>query len=172
MGRWAGSLGWVAGLGHWARVQGIGFRHFSSSSSSPLHQNKSSKTRTPEPQHSKARITPQKSSSRTRATPTKKTTPSAKGRKATPPRRPSPRGSRGEVGEVRKGLSFGQRASSSSSAASDGEAASLLWVDKYKPRALKGLIGQQGEQSCANKLLRWLQSWYRQHTGDKKPAGV
>uniref|UniRef100_A0A8C6L9U0 Replication factor C subunit 1 n=1 Tax=Nothobranchius furzeri TaxID=105023 RepID=A0A8C6L9U0_NOTFU len=42
---------------------------------------------------------------------------------------------------------------------------SLLWVDKYRPRSLKAVIGQQGDQSCANKLLRWLQSWYQHHSG-------
>ncbi|XP_057263564.1 replication factor C subunit 1 isoform X1 [Pezoporus wallicus] len=36
----------------------------------------------------------------------------------------------------------------------------LLWVDKYKPVSLKAVIGQQGEQSCANKLLRWLRNWH------------
>ncbi|XP_061235668.1 replication factor C subunit 1 isoform X2 [Neopsephotus bourkii] len=37
----------------------------------------------------------------------------------------------------------------------------LLWVDKYKPVSLKAVIGQQGEQSCANKLLRWLRNWHK-----------
>ncbi|NWH75155.1 RFC1 factor, partial [Piaya cayana] len=37
----------------------------------------------------------------------------------------------------------------------------LLWVDKYKPVSLKTVIGQQGEQSCANKLLRWLRNWHK-----------
>lgn len=37
----------------------------------------------------------------------------------------------------------------------------LLWVDKYKPVSLKAVIGQQGEQSCANKLLRWLRNWQK-----------
>ncbi|XP_034280711.1 replication factor C subunit 1 [Pantherophis guttatus] len=37
----------------------------------------------------------------------------------------------------------------------------LLWVDKYKPTSLKTIIGQQGEQSCANKLLRWLKNWQK-----------
>uniref|UniRef100_A0A673CIY7 Replication factor C subunit 1 n=1 Tax=Sphaeramia orbicularis TaxID=375764 RepID=A0A673CIY7_9TELE len=41
--------------------------------------------------------------------------------------------------------------------------ASLLWVDKYRPRSLKTVIGQQGDQSCANKLLRWLQNWHKHH---------
>uniref|UniRef100_A0A8D0AAY4 Replication factor C subunit 1 n=1 Tax=Sander lucioperca TaxID=283035 RepID=A0A8D0AAY4_SANLU len=52
------------------------------------------------------------------------------------------------------------------------EDASLLWVDKYRPRSLKTVIGQQGDQSCANKLLRWLQNWYRHHSGgsSKPPA--
>ncbi|XP_064305374.1 replication factor C subunit 1 [Phalacrocorax carbo] len=37
----------------------------------------------------------------------------------------------------------------------------LLWVDKYKPVSFKAIIGQQGEQSCANKLLRWLRNWHK-----------
>uniref|UniRef100_A0A671KXL1 Replication factor C subunit 1 n=1 Tax=Sinocyclocheilus anshuiensis TaxID=1608454 RepID=A0A671KXL1_9TELE len=44
---------------------------------------------------------------------------------------------------------------------------SLLWVDKYRPRSLKNLIGQQGDQSCANKLLRWLQNWHKHHSAAK-----
>ncbi|CAN2388507.1 protein-DNA loading ATPase activity [Pristimantis euphronides] len=52
-----------------------------------------------------------------------------------------------------------------------GKTESLLWVDKYKPTSVKTIIGQQGEQSCANKLIRWLRAWYKNHsTDDKKPA--
>ncbi|XP_078402409.1 replication factor C subunit 1 isoform X1 [Cetorhinus maximus] len=49
------------------------------------------------------------------------------------------------------------------------EEQSLLWVDKYKPAALKNIIGQQGEQSCANKLVRWLKKWHVNNSGDSKP---
>ncbi|NXN95136.1 RFC1 factor, partial [Rhinopomastus cyanomelas] len=42
----------------------------------------------------------------------------------------------------------------------------LLWVDKYKPASLKAVIGQQGEQSCANKLLRWLRNWHQTSPDD------
>ncbi|NWX43031.1 RFC1 factor, partial [Steatornis caripensis] len=42
----------------------------------------------------------------------------------------------------------------------------LLWVDKYKPVSLKAIIGQQGEQSCANKLLRWLRNWHKNTSDD------
>ncbi|XP_009278447.1 PREDICTED: replication factor C subunit 1 [Aptenodytes forsteri] len=42
----------------------------------------------------------------------------------------------------------------------------LLWVDKYKPVSLKAVIGQQGEQSCANKLLRWLRNWHKNTSED------
>ncbi|NXL95687.1 RFC1 factor, partial [Alectura lathami] len=42
----------------------------------------------------------------------------------------------------------------------------LLWVDKYKPASLKAVIGQQGEQSCANKLLRWLRNWHKNTSGE------
>uniref|UniRef100_A0A8C3KRB2 Replication factor C subunit 1 n=1 Tax=Calidris pygmaea TaxID=425635 RepID=A0A8C3KRB2_9CHAR len=41
-----------------------------------------------------------------------------------------------------------------------------LWVDKYKPASLKAIIGQQGEQSCANKLLRWLRNWQKNSSED------
>uniref|UniRef100_A0A673FRR8 Replication factor C subunit 1 n=1 Tax=Sinocyclocheilus rhinocerous TaxID=307959 RepID=A0A673FRR8_9TELE len=50
---------------------------------------------------------------------------------------------------------------------SENEGSSLLWVDKYCPRSLKNLIGQQGDQSCANKLLRWLQNWHKHHSAAK-----
>lgn len=43
-----------------------------------------------------------------------------------------------------------------------------LWVDKYKPTNIKQIIGQQGEKSCANKLLKWLKNWYRNHSENKK----
>ena len=44
-----------------------------------------------------------------------------------------------------------------------GNYGNQLWVDKYKPTSLKQVIGQQGEKSCANKLLRWLRSWEQNH---------
>lgn len=31
----------------------------------------------------------------------------------------------------------------------------LMWVDKYRPRTLKNIIGQQGDKSNAKKLLRY-----------------
>ena len=31
-----------------------------------------------------------------------------------------------------------------------------MWVDKYRPRCLKNVIGQQGDKSSARKLLRCL----------------
>ena len=33
-----------------------------------------------------------------------------------------------------------------------------MWVDKYRPRSLKNVIGQQGDKSSAKKLLRSLPS--------------
>uniref|UniRef100_A0A8C0T5R2 Replication factor C subunit 1 n=1 Tax=Canis lupus familiaris TaxID=9615 RepID=A0A8C0T5R2_CANLF len=53
---------------------------------------------------------------------------------------------------------------------SENKVENLLWVDKYKPTSLKTIIGQQGDQSCANKLLRWLQNWHRGPPEDKKRA--
>uniref|UniRef100_A0A8C2FWQ8 Replication factor C subunit 1 n=1 Tax=Cyprinus carpio TaxID=7962 RepID=A0A8C2FWQ8_CYPCA len=72
--------------------------------------------------------------------------------------------------EVKKSLSFDQSkgASPVSHSTPESEGSSLLWVDKYRPRSLKNLIGQQGDQSCANKLLRWLQNWHKHHSGNTK----
>ncbi|XP_050532917.1 replication factor C subunit 1 isoform X2 [Daktulosphaira vitifoliae] len=38
-----------------------------------------------------------------------------------------------------------------------------LWVDKYKPISLKQIIGQTGDKSNVNKLLKWLKVWYTNH---------
>lgn len=78
--------------------------------------------------------------------------------------------------EGRRGLDFGQRilekniskgAESPIQETSKGGAETLLWVDKYKPTSLKMIIGQQGDQSCANKLFRWLRNWYKNSSDDK-----
>ncbi|CAG2163081.1 unnamed protein product [Oppiella nova] len=43
-----------------------------------------------------------------------------------------------------------------------------LWVDKYTPESTKQVIGQQGDRSCVNKLLKWLSNWHKNL--DKKPG--
>ncbi|TRY96810.1 hypothetical protein DNTS_016309 [Danionella cerebrum] len=75
----------------------------------------------------------------------------------------------GSSSDVKKSLSF-DKPKTTSNSGSKTEGSSLLWVDKYRPRSLKSLIGQQGDQSCANKLLRWLQNWHKHHSGNAKPA--
>ena len=35
----------------------------------------------------------------------------------------------------------------------------MLWVDKYRPRAVKQIIGQQGDKSNMRKLMNWLRDW-------------
>ncbi|CAK8697042.1 unnamed protein product [Clavelina lepadiformis] len=48
----------------------------------------------------------------------------------------------------------------------------LMWVDKYKPKTTKQIIGQQGASSNMNKLMKWLKNWYannRTAEGKKKP---
>ncbi|PAA68229.1 hypothetical protein BOX15_Mlig000282g7, partial [Macrostomum lignano] len=47
----------------------------------------------------------------------------------------------------------------------------LMWVDKYKPRSLKQIIGQSGPASCASKLVAWLSSWHR-HLASGVKRGV
>ena len=34
-----------------------------------------------------------------------------------------------------------------------------LWVEKYKPKNLGKIVGQNGGASCAKKLLNWLRDW-------------
>ena len=43
----------------------------------------------------------------------------------------------------------------------------MLWVDKYRPRAVKQIIGQQGDKSNMRKLMNWLRDWEK---NTKKPA--
>ncbi|XP_063166845.1 replication factor C subunit 1 [Candoia aspera] len=83
-----------------------------------------------------------------------------------------------EAGAVRRGLDFDQKllekkqvpkdekSSVHEAKKSGGEV--LLWVDKYKPTSLKSIIGQQGDHSCANTLLRWLKNWHKTSLEDKQ----
>ncbi|KAJ7326672.1 hypothetical protein JRQ81_016431 [Phrynocephalus forsythii] len=83
-----------------------------------------------------------------------------------------------ETVEAKRGLDFDQKILEKKQVSADagspvqemskrgGE--QLLWVDKYKPASLKAIIGQQGDQSCANKLLRWLKNWYKNTSQDKQ----
>ena len=43
---------------------------------------------------------------------------------------------------------------------------SLMWVDKYRPRTVKQIIGQQGDKSNMRKLMNWLRDWDKNR---KKP---
>ncbi|KAB7498285.1 Replication factor C subunit 1 [Armadillidium nasatum] len=43
-----------------------------------------------------------------------------------------------------------------------------MFVDRYRPVSLKNIIGQQGEQSNAKKLLNWLKNWANNQSGAKK----
>lgn len=128
-------------------------------------ENKSSKTRTPDSRgkvaSSAKKATPQGPS------PNKRSSSGGKSK----PGSASKSGARGaSCSEVKKSLSFDQTKTASpvSHSAPENDGSSLLWVDKYRPRSLKNLIGQQGDQSCANKLLRWLQSWHKHHSGNAK----
>lgn len=48
----------------------------------------------------------------------------------------------------------------------------LPWTEKHKPKDIKAIIGQQGENSNLNRLISWLQNWYKNHTGKNKPKLV
>lgn len=45
----------------------------------------------------------------------------------------------------------------------------LAWTEKYKPTNMKGIIGQQGDQSNMKKLTNWLQNWHKNHCGQNRP---
>lgn len=130
-----------------------------------IFQNKSATAKTPD---SRGKRTP----------PAKKATPQGPSpNKKSPSAGKSKSGSVSETSvasrsssEVKKSLACDQTktASPGSHSTPENDGNSLLWVDKYRPRSLKSLIGQQGDQSCANKLLRWLQNWHRHHSGNAK----
>ncbi|XP_051888471.1 replication factor C subunit 1 isoform X2 [Pristis pectinata] len=90
----------------------------------------------------------------------------------------SPSAENGESSGCKRSMSFGTEPFTNSSAPKCDRPAqmlmkeeqSLMWVDKYRPAALKNIIGQQGEQSCANKLVRWLKKWHANNAGNSKPA--
>lgn len=46
----------------------------------------------------------------------------------------------------------------------------LSWTDKYKPRDLKHVIGQQDSTSNMNKLCKWLKNWYRNQQPDVRKS--
>ena len=48
----------------------------------------------------------------------------------------------------------------------------LLWVDKYRPRSTKSIIGQQGDRSNAKKLSQWLQNWDKNHQRGGEKGGA
>ncbi|XP_041789343.1 replication factor C subunit 1 isoform X2 [Chelmon rostratus] len=134
-------------------------------------ESKASTTRTPPSKTSKStpkaqKVSPSKGNSRSPHTPSPSKTGLTQGHDARTRGGGTPSG-RGSGHSARRELGLPSSASSSSDpdTSQTGEGSSLLWVDKYRPRSLKTVIGQQGDQSCANKLLRWLQNWHRHHSG-------
>lgn len=124
---------------------------------------------TPKPQ----KISPSKGNSRSPQTPSPSKTGLSQAHSARVAQSSTHPG-RGLGHTTRRELDLSSSASSApdpSSPSLSEEGACLLWVDKYRPRSLKTVIGQQGDQSCANKLTRWLQNWHKSHSGgSSKPA--
>ncbi|KAL8207503.1 UNVERIFIED_CONTAM: replication factor C subunit 1 [Gekko kuhli] len=121
--------------------------------------------------------TPQKAEAEKRKISPAKSETETKKKKPTPGKDGGVKSAKKETMEARRGLFFDQKALENKHAARDaerpvqekskGEAEVLLWVDKYKPTSLKTIIGQQGDRSCANKLLFWLRNWHRNTSEDK-----
>lgn len=40
-------------------------------------------------------------------------------------------------------------------------------VEKYRPKTMKQIIGQQGDKSCAHNLYVWLRDWHKNHQNPK-----
>ncbi|KAB0368430.1 hypothetical protein FD755_020196 [Muntiacus reevesi] len=129
---------------------------------------------------SKLERTPQKNDQgKRKSSPTKKESESKKC-KLTPKRESSIKSLKKEASVPQRGLDFREQAAEETNGdgragnladdSSESRVESLLWVDKYKPASLKTVIGQQGDQSCANRLLRWLQSWHRRPSEEKRHA--
>lgn len=127
---------------------------------------------------SKLERTPKKNDQgKRKSSPTKKESQSKKC-KLTPQRESSIKSLKKEARVSQRGLDFKEQAAEETNGdgrarnladdSSESRVESLLWVDKYKPASLKTIIGQQGDQSCANKLLRWLQNWHRSPSEGKK----
>lgn len=127
---------------------------------------------------SKLERTPQKNGQgKRKISPTKKESESKKS-KLTPKRDSSVKSIKKETSVFRRGLDFKEQVAEETNGdsqarnlagdSSENKVENLLWVDKYKPVSLKTIIGQQGDQSCANKLLRWLQNWHKSPSEEKK----
>lgn len=43
-------------------------------------------------------------------------------------------------------------------------------VEKYRPKTMKQILGQQGDKSPANKLYNWLLNWHKNQNGNVKHA--
>ncbi|XP_076992731.1 replication factor C subunit 1 isoform X2 [Tamandua tetradactyla] len=129
---------------------------------------------------SKLERTPQKNEQKKRKTSPNKKESESKKSNLTPKRVNSIKPIKTEMSVFRKGLDFKEQVVGETNGdsrvrhladeSSENHVESLLWVDKYKPTSLKTIIGQQGDQSCANKLLRWLQNWHKSPSEDKKHA--
>ncbi|XP_045429338.1 replication factor C subunit 1 isoform X3 [Pipistrellus kuhlii] len=129
---------------------------------------------------SKLQRTPQKNhQGKRKSSPSKKDSESKK-RQRTPRKDSSVTAVKKEASVLPRGLDFKKQvaaetdgdswAGNVADGSSENKVAHLLWVDKYKPTSLKTIIGQQGDQSCANKLLRWLQNWHKSPSEDRRHA--
>ncbi|XP_071562880.1 replication factor C subunit 1 isoform X1 [Temnothorax nylanderi] len=49
---------------------------------------------------------------------------------------------------------------------------SELLVEKYKPKTMKQIIGQQGDKSCAHNLYVWLRDWHKNRQDPKYKDGT
>lgn len=69
--------------------------------------------------------------------------------------------------------SSSQESSQGSSSSQEGVVPEInlgdqLWVEKYKPKTTKQIIGQGGDKSNVKKLTKWLQDWHKNHSGATK----
>lgn len=41
-------------------------------------------------------------------------------------------------------------------------------VEKYRPKTMKQILGQQGDKSNAKKIYAWLMNWHKNQSGQVK----
>ncbi|XP_053978468.1 replication factor C subunit 1 [Hylaeus volcanicus] len=50
----------------------------------------------------------------------------------------------------------------------NGNISTQALVEKYRPKTMKQILGQQGDKSNAKKLHKWLMNWHKNHSGHVK----
>lgn len=107
------------------------------------------------------------------AVPTTKSTPKKRKAEVHPEPQPPEKKERVTTNEDKEVRFVSEESSTSKAPVTSSQGTATLvhemWVDKYKPKTTKQIIGQQGDKSNCRKLAVWLQDWHKNRAGPKKP---